>query len=360
MDNSRATPGDPGPAPGTVGGGGHAAAMTTPALPEQTFTLRPSGAFSLVEAGAFGHGAEPAGDWPGGGTFADGVLRLALCRDDLRGQVGVALRQDVSGVHGTVSGLDPGEPVDPVRDQVARMLSLDGDGAAFAEVGERDPLIGRIRAAAPGLRPVLFASPYEAALWCVITQRWGRRQALAARERLSREFGRVVEVAGVALAAVPTPEQLLAADRLPGLPELKQERLRAVARAAVEGLLDPVAIREGGPAEVRARLRTISGIGEFAAGLIHLRASGVQDALVDAEPRLAALVGAGYGLGGPATAADLARIAEPWRPFRTWTAVLIRAAGRRLPELAAVPEPALPARVPRSRRPRPEPLALIG
>lgn len=336
--------------------------MTTSTVSEQTFTIRPRGAFSLVEAGAFGHGAEPAGDWPGGGAVAGGVLRLAFCRDGLRGQVGVALTQDAGGVHGVVGGLSPGEPLDPVRDQVARMLSLDGDGAAFAEVGERDPLIGRIMAAAPGLRPVLFPSPWEAALWCVLSQRWGRRQSLAARERLARGFGRVLEVAGEETAAVPTPTQLLAADRLPGLPELKQGRLRAVARAAEAGLLDPAALREGDPDEVRARLRTVPGIGAFAATLIHLRASGVQDALVAGEPRLAALVGAAYGLGGPATEEDLARIAEPWRPFRTWTAVLIRAAGRRLPEMAVVPEPVPAARVPRARRPRPEPtpLALIG
>jgi len=332
--------------------------MTT----EHTFSISPRGAFSLVEAGAFGRAAEPAGDWPGGGTLdpADGTLRLAFCRDDLGGQVGVALTADAAGVHGAVSGLDPGDPVDPVRNQVARLLSLDGDGVAFAEVGERDPLIGRVQAAAPGLRPVLFASPYEAAVWSVITQRWGRGQALRARERVSRELGRVVEVAGVEMAALPTPTQLLAAERIPGMPEIKQQRLRAVARAAQEGLFDATAIREGDPTEVRARLRTVPGIGEFAASLIHLRASGVQDALVDGEPRLAALVGAGYGLRRPADATDLARIAEAWRPFRTWAAVLIRAAGRRLPELATAPEP-LPrvARRP-PRRPDPEPLALIS
>jgi DNA-3-methyladenine glycosylase II len=338
----------------------------------QQFTLVPHGPFSLLEAGAFGRGAEPAGGWPGGGDFdpGEGVLRLAFCRDDLRGQVGVALSWEDDGpgsgswpgraLRGVVGGLDPGEPVEPVRDQVARILSLDGDGAAFAEVGERDPLVGRLQAAAPGLRPVLFSSPYEAAAWCVITQRWGRGQALRARERISRELGRVVEVAGVDMAALPTPAQLLAAESIPGLHETKQERLRAVALAAQEGVFDPVAIREGDPAEVRARLRAVRGLGDFAASLIHLRASGARDALVDGEPRLAALVGAGYGLGGPATVDDLARIAEPWRPFRTWTAVLFRAAGRRLPELAAAPPP--PPRVPRPRAakgPAPEPLALI-
>jgi DNA-3-methyladenine glycosylase II len=150
----------------------------------------------------------------------------------------------------------------------------------------------------------------------------------------------VVHAGGVGTAVLPTPAQLLAAERFPGLPAVKQERLRAVTRAASEGVFEPVAIRDGGPEEVRARLRQVTGIGGFAASLIHLRASGVTDALVDGEPRLAALVGALYGLHGPASPEDLAGIAESWRPFRTWVAVLVRAAGRRLPELADLPAPA--------------------
>ncbi|GAA1880239.1 DNA-3-methyladenine glycosylase [Pseudonocardia ailaonensis] len=334
--------------------------MTTDQRTTSSFSITPTGAFSLAEAGSFGHGAEPSGDWPGAHAFTGGVLRLAFCTDDLRGQAGVAVTQDARGVvHGEVSGLDPGADVGPVRDQVARILSLDGDGEGFAAVGERDPLVGRLQAAAPGLRPVLFHSPYEGALWCVISQRWGRGQALRARERLARELGRVIEVDGEPVAAAPTPEALLAAERLSGLPEVKQERLRAVARAATEGVFDPVAIREGEPAEVEARLRTVPGIGAFAAGLVHLRASGVQDVLVDGEPRLAALVGAAYGLGGPAAPRQLAEIAEAWRPYRTWTAVLVRAAGRRLPELADLPDAGPPGRAPR-RGPAQEPLALIS
>lgn len=314
---------------------------------EQTFTITPRGPFSLAEAGGFGR-SERGADWPGAGVFspAEGILRLAFCADGMAHQVGVALSQEPAGIRAVVSGLPPGEPVTAIRDQVARMLSLDADASGLAEVAARDPVIGRVLAAAPGLRPVLFAGPYEAALWCVIAQRWGTRQAAAARERLARSLGRSVTVAGVELAVVPLPGRLLAAQALPGLPEVKQARLRAVARAAAAGALDAAAIREGEPEVVRARLREIPGIGPFAAALIHLRASGVRDVPVEADPRLAALVGALYRLGGPASPVELAHIAEAWRPWRTWMAVLLRAAGRRLPELADLPEPAPPPRSP--------------
>jgi DNA-3-methyladenine glycosylase II len=50
-----------------------------------------------------------------------------------------------------------------VRDQVARILSLDVDGSGFPAVGRRDPVVGGLQARWPGLRPVGFFSPYEAA-----------------------------------------------------------------------------------------------------------------------------------------------------------------------------------------------------
>ena len=42
------------------------------------------------------------------------------------------------------------------------------------------------------------------------------------------------------------------------------------------------------------------------------------------------VVGDLYGLGAPATPDQLRQLAEPWRPFRTWAAVLIRAVTPRL------------------------------
>ena len=225
-------------------------------------------------------------------------------------------------------------PVEAVRAQAARMLSLDLDARGYEAVAARDPVIARVLATAPGLRPPLFHSPYEAAAWCVLSLRWNARQASAVRERLSRAHGRELEVAGERLAAFPTPEQLLEVGSFPSIPEIKLERLHGVARAAAGGELDAEQLRHEDPDAAMARLRRIPGIGPFSASLILIRGSGVSDVPVDQEPRLADTVGRLYGLPRPASAAELARIAEPWRPFRTWVAVLLRAASGRLPHAA--------------------------
>ena len=120
-----------------------------------SFTITPRGPFSLAEAATFGFGQRDSAVW-------DEVMRLAFCLDGYQQQVGVEVRQDAAGVHGTIRG-PAGVDVEAVARQVARVLSLDHDGTEFARVGERDPVIGALQSVAPGLRPPLFYSPYEAA-----------------------------------------------------------------------------------------------------------------------------------------------------------------------------------------------------
>jgi DNA-3-methyladenine glycosylase II len=289
------------------------------------FTIVPSGPFSLEEAGRFGFGQRMTPNW-------DGVLRLAFCVDGYQRQVGVAVRQDSAGlVHATVRGAGAGgAEVDAVRRQVARVLSLDHDGAEFLAIGERDPVIGRLQAVAPGLRPPLFYSPYEAAAWAVLSARRPARQMAEVRRRLSAAHGATFDLAGESVAALPTPEQLLTVDGFPGLSAQKIDWLHGVARAALAGQLDVARIQRTDPEVAMAEFRTIKGIGAFYSALIVVRASGLADVLPVGEPRVLALAAELYGLPGPPAEPEFRALAERWRPFRTWAAVLIRAAAHRL------------------------------
>jgi DNA-3-methyladenine glycosylase II len=284
------------------------------------FTIEPQGAFSLEGLALFGFGQRESEAW-------DGVMRLAFCLDGYRQQVGVEVRQDADGVHSTVHGSGD---LDAVRRQVARVLSLDFDGRLLDAVGERDPVVARLLHAAPGLRPPLFYSPYEAAVWVVMSARRPGRQIADVRRRLSEAHGRVFELAGRRLAALPTPEQLLSVEAVPGLNAEKARRMHVVARAALEGRLDAQHLHELGPDAALAELRTLPGVGPFYSALIVVRASGFADVLPANEPRLLDLTARLYGLPGPPSPEQFAALAEPWRPLRTWVAVLIRAAGPRL------------------------------
>ena len=286
----------------------------------RAFTIVPEGPFSLREAATFGFGQRLETSW-------DGVMRLAFCVDGYAEHAGVEVRQDESGVHCAVFG---DADIDAVRRQVARVLSLDHDGAPFARIGERDPVIARLLAAAPGLRPPLFYSPYEAAAWAVLSVRRVPKQMDTVRRRLSEAHGATFELAGERVAAFPTPDQLLVVDAFPGISADRMTRLHGVARAALDGWLNVSRIHKLGPEAAMADLQRINGIGPFYSALIVIRASGFTDVLPRDDAKALALVGELYGLASPATPEQLTEIAEAWRPYRTWATVLIRAAASRL------------------------------
>jgi len=286
-----------------------------------TFTITPRGPFSLREAALFGFG-------PRSEKHFDGTMRLAFCLDGYNRQVGVELTQSPDGVvHGT-STL-PASFSDAVSAQVARVLSLDHDGDEFLALGGVDPALGRALTAAPGLRPVLFHSPYEAAVWAILSARRARPQATVLRDRLSRATGAVFTLGGVEQSALPTPEQLLGVTDFPGLPSARIPWLHAVARAALDGRLDAGTLAATDPDEAMAGLRTLPGIGPFYAALIQVRSTGVTDVLPTNEPRVLACAGELYGLDGPMSQSEFEERAQAWRPWRTWATVLIRAATHR-------------------------------
>jgi DNA-3-methyladenine glycosylase II len=285
-------------------------------------TITPDGAFSLAAAASFGFGPNTGRPRPDGDTMS-----LAFVADDLVHQAAAFLTQDAEGVvHCQVFGeADPGQ----VLDQVRRVLSLDQSGLAWAEIGQRDPVIGRLQTEFPGLRPVLFHSPYEAAAWSVLSQRRHRTQATAVRKRLSQTHGRTFALPGGDVEAFPTPTQLLAIDSFPSLEQQRIDRLHAIARAALDGLLEPRRLLDMAPDAAMAALQELPGIGPMYATLILLRSTGATDIMTLGEPRLPSFVSKYYGLAHRATTDELATIAEAWRPFRTWTAVLLRVAGDR-------------------------------
>jgi len=142
--------------------------------------------------------------------------------------------------------------------QAARVLSLDHDGAGYAEID--DPYVRELQQQSGYLRPVLFHSPYEAAAWSVISTRTQHAQAVKLRDALSD--------GGI----FPAPEQLLELRELPGLPDAKVPRLHGIAEAALNGALDREALLAMDPEDARAHLQELPGIGPFYASLILLRA----------------------------------------------------------------------------------------
>ena len=287
-----------------------------------TFTLTARGPFSLAASTRFLEGFTPAG-YTGA---ADEPLELAFPVEGDWPTAGVRVRAHPRGVTGEI--LSPANPspelVTAIRAQVARILSLDVDGSGFAAVAERDPVVAGLQRRYPGLRPVGFWSPYEAAAWAIIGQRVRIRQAAAVKARMAGQLGEPVSFGDHVVHAFPAPQRLATLDSFPGLSGRKPGWLRSLARAALDGQLDTAYLRARPYEEALAALTELPGIGPFAAELTLLRGAGEPDRLPRHEARLARAVALAYRRPEP-SAADLAKLSENWRPYRTWVTVALRA-----------------------------------
>ena len=279
------------------------------------------GPFSLAASHRFLEGFGPAiGDR---GSAPPGHLHLAFPVDGTEVSAGACVRQPGEEVTVQIHG-PGGEHTAAAARQVERILSLDVDGTGFFDVGMRDPVIARIQSRYEGLRPVNFASPYEAAAWALIGQRIRISQASRIKTRMAVELGESVTIEGQDWHAFPAPARLRELEAFPGLFGRKVEYLRALGAAAQEGRLDAARLRVMPAEEALAEIAELDGVGPFSAGLILLRGAGHPDVLALAEPRLGRAVMLAYDLDEEPDNDRLGAISEAWRPYRTWVAVLLR------------------------------------
>ena len=291
----------------------------------ETFTMSPRGPFSLAASIQFLEGFTPAA-YGGPQAAPDPVLELAFPMEGSWQTVGVRVRQQAGKVTAEVVSPQAADAglVRELRPQVERILSVDVDGSDFPAVGERDPVAGELQRRYPGLRPVGFWSPYEAAAWTIIGHRIRITQAAAIKARMAERLGEPVSFGDRVVHAFPSPMRLAELDTFPGLAGRKPEWLRSLAQAALDGQLDTARLRAMPHADAMADLKKLPGIGDFSAGLILLRGASDPDAVAYAEPRLARAVALAYELPEPASAEQLREISENWKPYRTWVTLLLR------------------------------------
>jgi len=173
--------------------------------------------------------------------------------------------------------------------QVARILSLDVDGTMFADVVAHDREVALALEERPGFRPVVFPSPYDAAVWGVLAQRVPMTFAATLKARLCEATGTVARGFGESFVVAPHPLRLLAA-------------------------------------------------------LVLYRGAGIADALPLEEPRLLTALGARPGVRG---LDEVRSRAAGWAPFRMWVSVLL------VSRLAGTPQWSATSQRPRGTRSAP-------
>ena len=131
-------------------------------------------------------------------------------------------------------------------------------------------------------------------------------------------YGRVVELFG---GHAPTPEQILGADpdalRAAGLSRPKVGYLRSLAEHVLDGSLEVERFPEMGEDDVMAELVAIKGVGEWTAHMFLMFQLARPDVLPVGDLGIRRAVERAYALEQLPGPAELERIAEPWRPWRT-------------------------------------------
>jgi DNA-3-methyladenine glycosylase II len=290
--------------------------------PATRFVFCPKGPYSLAASIRYLEGFAPAVYDSESATS----LEMAFCVDGYWNPVAVRVHEEAGVVHGTVYGGDTLAPavMAAAVEQVERILSLDVDGRGFPDIARHDPVVAQLQSRYPGLRPVCFWSPYEAAAWSVIGQRIRMVQAAAIKARITAEHGETIDVGGRMVRAFPNPAKLAQLSTINGLNETKVERLRGVAEAALGGTLGAARLRSLPRSQALEELTAISGIGPFSSELILLRGAGDPDFTPSADQRLARAMAIAYAMKARPSPADVVEISEIWKPYRTWVALLLR------------------------------------
>lgn len=212
--------------------------------------------------------------------------------------------------------------VSKAKAQALAALSLDEDGSDWKNVGEKDAVVLGLQKKYHYLRPSLFNSPYEAAAAFIIGHRITIVQGRKIRENIAKDFGDEIAVDGELFYAFPSPQKLMTIESYKGLNETKIDRLKAVAQAAIDGMLDRSYLKSLNEEEALTKLETLPGIGPFFSQGILYRGVGIKDGFTEDDMTFHAIKTA-YGLPKDVSKKELLAIAEKWRPYRMWVIVML-------------------------------------
>lgn len=249
-------------------------------------------------------------------SVVDGTYRRTLRLP--HGAATVAL---VPAGHHVTATLRLTEPRDlgPAVHRIRRLLDLDADPLAVDTTLGADPVLAAAVAASPGIRLPGTVDAVETALRAVLGQQVSVAAARTAASRLAAALG---EQLPPALAA-GGPDLLFPTAAT--IAEHGAEVLTGPARriATVLGLAAELAggslVLDAGrdPADLRAELTALPGIGPWTAGYLAMRVLGDPDELLATD--LAVRRGAA-ALGLPGETDELTARAERWRPWRSYAA----------------------------------------
>ncbi len=186
-----------------------------------------------------------------------------------------------------------------------------------------DPVLGDLidRVGTDSIGDRRIAAPrdhYGALVRAIVGQQLSTSSARAIHDRLIQRFG----------GRAPTPEEILADDpdelRISvGLSHAKVRYLRSLAEHTLDGSLELDTLEQLSDDEVTARLTAVNGIGRWSADVFMMFHLGRPDVLPVGDLGIRKAFQSVYGLPALPDAAEMERIAKPWRPYRSLASLFL-------------------------------------
>jgi AraC family transcriptional regulator of adaptative response / DNA-3-methyladenine glycosylase II len=202
--------------------------------------------------------------------------------------------------------------------RVRAMFDLGADPATVARHFRRDRLLAPLVRKYPGLRVVGAWDGFEVAVRAILGQQVTVSGASTLAGRLARRYGEPLTLtdAGDLSHVFPGAEVLAEAD-ITGLPAARAGAIRALSRAVLRGEVDfASSVLTDNITEALLR---VTGIGEWTAQYVAMRAFGEPDAFPADDLVLRQMAGDGVVL----SRARLRERAEAWRPWRAYAAMYL-------------------------------------
>lgn len=255
---------------------------------------------------------------PGVEEIAGETYRRSFALRGARGAIEVSPSKKPNALAVRIAAEDKA-PIRLIATRVRRLFDLDADPLAIAAALVEDPVLGRRLAEARGIRVPGAFDGFELGIRAILGQQVSVKGATTLAGRLVQRCGvRLAEPKGAVTHYFPTPDAIAGADLSGlGLTGGRIAALKAFAQAVASGAVgfDPAATLEDKISELCA----VPGVGEWTAHYIALRAVGEPDAFPASDLGLRKAAGGG----APIEARALEKMAQAWRPWRGYAALLL-------------------------------------
>jgi DNA-3-methyladenine glycosylase II len=206
--------------------------------------------------------------------------------------------------------------LDHLTGYVVRMLGAAEAIAPFLAVAARDPAIGPLTRALPGLRLFRKSDVVEEVIVNILAQQISLPFAYQCKARLVTAYGPRLTVGGTTRYALPTPTILATITPEAVRPLLisrqKAAALRAFGEAVTSGALDLAALPQMSDADAMATLTAVRGIGPWTAHWTLGRTLVRGHIVPIGDVGVQAMLGKAYGMGRKMTPNEVRHWADGW------------------------------------------------